>query len=374
MLLDPKLIRKLRNVVNSTNIFHSYDEYKDKFNLICAVMDKFDTAVCYINENYNNITDEIKLIQYMSFVAIIHDGVKYLYQEVMGIKLYKSHIENKNILTNLISNDLFSNRVNDDINDEDIFEYLRSIIMAHPFETSRANFLKNNKNVQYCPWIDCKNNRISLRIYSNIKDGFLDIEIDKLNEYILYTYGNLIYVIDWFQKQVISYEEKWKNFKVDRTLTEINQLIMIRDELINRKHDYYNIENAIQYLTVKLTDENNLNNVIAYRNEIIKRVPNIVDAFERYNYEEVEDELSIINIRPKNAHKMCDYQMEKIFNYLVKESPSYNCSNYIWGLSMYKSFYDELAKNYISYNEKMSGLELRLLANVAAYFHNINNT
>ena len=41
-LLDGKLVYDLRDVINKTNIFVADVNEKEKFNLICAVMDRFD--------------------------------------------------------------------------------------------------------------------------------------------------------------------------------------------------------------------------------------------------------------------------------------------------------------------------------------------
>ncbi|MCJ7967846.1 MAG: hypothetical protein MUW51_01595 [Lactococcus lactis] len=75
--------------------------------------------------------------------------------------------------------------------DDKFFEYFRSIAFAHPFETSRANFLKKNDNeIHYSPFVIVNDHMLSplkeikdavgVRVYTNKADGWdsiLDIEI-----------------------------------------------------------------------------------------------------------------------------------------------------------------------------------------------------
>ena len=64
-LLDVELCTSLGTVINETNIFIKDETESKKFNLICAVMDRFDSVVKYINEHSNMPKTENDFIEFM---------------------------------------------------------------------------------------------------------------------------------------------------------------------------------------------------------------------------------------------------------------------------------------------------------------------
>ena len=49
--LNKGLLNEFRNTINSTNIFQKTPQRKEKYNLICVVMDRLDSAIGYLNKH-----------------------------------------------------------------------------------------------------------------------------------------------------------------------------------------------------------------------------------------------------------------------------------------------------------------------------------
>ena len=83
-LFDENLCNKLRKVINRTNIFIKDEYHSKKINLICAVMDRFDTAIAYFKANSGMPKTEIEFMTYLMQIAIIKDGINYCF-DVLGM-------------------------------------------------------------------------------------------------------------------------------------------------------------------------------------------------------------------------------------------------------------------------------------------------
>lgn len=99
-LLNQQLCDELREVINETDIFAEDEEESKKFLLICALMDRFDTAVQYINDHQKRPNSEAELIIFMVYSCIIKDGIDYIKNV---LKIEKS--EDKKIFENIYRKD-----------------------------------------------------------------------------------------------------------------------------------------------------------------------------------------------------------------------------------------------------------------------------
>ena len=88
-LLNSRLVHDLREVINKTNIFVKDPVEKDKFNLICAVMDRFDDSVSYLNNHQDIPISEEEIIIFFHHCCVIKDGIKAVC-EILNIKKYES--------------------------------------------------------------------------------------------------------------------------------------------------------------------------------------------------------------------------------------------------------------------------------------------
>ena len=84
--LNSKLVQDLRDVINKTDIFIKDPIEKEKFNLICAIMDRFDSSINFLNENQTFPKSENEFINFLVHVSIIRDGINKVF-EVLGLKI-----------------------------------------------------------------------------------------------------------------------------------------------------------------------------------------------------------------------------------------------------------------------------------------------
>ncbi len=106
--------------------------------------------------------------------------------------------------------------------DDNFFGFLRALVFAHPFETSKYAFLTNDET-NYSPFvINSKTtykkdypdfvNILGLRIYSNISPEICDLVLDVkvLIDYINSRYKTFQVIIDWTEDELKRIENRFK--------------------------------------------------------------------------------------------------------------------------------------------------------------------
>lgn len=363
--LDSQLVNNLRDVINKTDIFIKDPIEKRKFNLICAIMDRFDSSVNFLNKNQKFPRSENDFISFLVHVSIIRDGINNVFK-VLGLKI-KS--DNK-IFEKYYKKDLPN--INKDINDDKFYEYFRSLAFAHPFITDRSipNAI-NKTEIQYSPYVltnlelfGMEKDFIGVEVYSNMREPFsIRCPFEKLKEYIKWKYEMILDIISEFEKIINQKEQKWKKHKVKRNLSNIEILEDIKLILEERCIDADMIEDLINYLNCKSSLEENYESVKKFKDAIIKVIPRLCDAIDNYNHDEIYDIIrDILYPRPK-GHQMMYYQLEKIYCYL---NTDYGDTE--WGLVQAELFAKEFAKKWVIIKPReMSFDEIKMLTSVACY-------
>ena len=366
-LLNHSLCNELRDVINRTDIFIEDEEENKKFLLICALMDRFDTAVKYINKHQKTPKSEEELIIFMVYSCIIKDGVDYI-KKVLGI----NKCEDKKIFEDIYREEPIKIGENQEYNDDSFFEYFRSLVFAHPLFTNRSIPNPLEKEVQYSPYIVMEPiwrtpyiDPIGAMIYSNKREIMnpVLISFENLKKYIRCKYEEISNVIEGFEEIINKKEQQWKKHKVNRSQDDIDVLKDCVNILKERYMESYEIEELITYLTCKNSLKENLENVNKFRNEIKKIIYKICDALDSYSIDDIYDIVSaILYARPK-AHPMMHYQLEKIFCDL-----NYDHGNIEWGLIQAEAFSKEFAKKWVIIKPReMDFDEIKMLTNVACY-------
>ena len=368
-LLNSQKCKELRAVINETDIFIKDKEESKKYNLICAIMDRFDSAIEYINKHIKKPNTENDLIVFMNFCCIIKDGINYI-MKVLNMQIK----EDNQIFKEVYIQEPINIAKDQDYTDDAFFEYFRSLVFAHPFLTDRSipNQIEK-KEIQYSPFVivdtyglrkekDC----IGVMVYSNKREAFsINFPFDILKEYIKWKYNMIEEITQAFRDIIKSKEETWKKHKVNRNLMPIEMLEDIKIIMEERCIETDAIEDLMKYLKCKSTKKENDYNVELFKKVIINCIPNICDYVDNYNHEEVYEIVrGIIGIRPK-AHQMMNYQLEKIFCYLNE----YNSEQEIeWGLKQADLFSKEFAKKWVIIDvNDMKFDEIKMLTVVACY-------
>lgn len=313
-LLDSKFVDNLRDVINKTNIFVEDINEKEKFDLICAVMDRFDNSVTYINSHQNIPTSESEIIMLFHHFCIIREGIKVV-SNILNIDS-----EPTDIFQNYCQEAPFLILRDDYKGDDKFFDYLRSLFFAHPFITERSIPNPIKGEVQYSPYI--LNNRLEIfsdikdsvgvMVYSNKRDAFcISIRFDDLKEYIRLKFEKTNDITNAFQEIINNKEKEWSSRKVNRNQNIDAILLEVIDILNERYLDDSDIKELYDFLTCSISDESNIKIVNEFRNIIIKAIPIICDCIDNMNYEElyqITNPLLSPNIR--EVYPMMHYQLE----------------------------------------------------------------
>lgn len=368
-LLNSRLVHDLREVINKTNIFVKDPVEKDKFNLICAVMDRFDDSVSYLNNHQNIPISEEEIIIFFHHCCVIKDGIKSVC-EILNIK---------NLDTNIFEKYCKSDPINllpgEYKGDEKFFGYLRSLFFAHPFITSISIPKPLKQEVQYSPYIlngkssifeDSKES-LGVMVYSNKRKSFyLNIKFNDIKKYIAEKYLVINDIINAFQNIITQKETDWLKRKVNRNQSSEKILLDIIDILKERYCDYDIIEDLYNYLTCKVSLAENIEIINKYRKEIINSIPLIADCIDNMNYDELYNITShLIYSRPNEKYPMMYYQLEKIYCYLNDEG----YGDVDWGLKQAECFSKEFAKKWVTIDPyNMSFDEIKLLTTIACFY------
>lgn len=173
----------------------------------------------------------------------------------------------------------------------------------------------------------------------------------------------IIDIILEFKKIISLKEQAWIQHKVRRDLSDIDILEDVKLILEERCIDTDEIEELIGYLKCESTIKENHESVEKFKNAIKRVIPEICDAMDDYNHDEIYDIVrDILYPRPK-AHQMLHYQLEKIYCCLNN-----NHSDTEWGLIQAEEFSKEFAKKWVIIKPRdMSFDEIKLLTRVACY-------
>lgn len=418
--LDFSISRNFREVINSSPIFQNDSSIKGSWNLICAVMDRLDSSVQYLNDNTSEKPQsEEEFMIFLMFADMVYNAVRKLFDNLKIPYPYKdeSNIDSKRYFSDVYISFFCENEycmtgtsmretygcsfdgcrtdscflkqtgfVKDIPTDDNFFEYLRALAFAHPFETSKhKKFFAQKGSEHYSPWviigqritetISGVKNMVGVRIYSNkfLDDiGILDLcfPFDLLKEYIKSRYDLLMVATEWAEQEIKKFEAAWSKRKVNRELTPIEMLKDIKSILLARYEEdsTYSIETAIEYLECPISLQENLTAIEIYRKALIATLPTLCDAIDAVDNDNYYSETfnDILHAHPKKEHQMAHYQREKIFGYLRE---GVGRDNITWGLTQSEYFANEYAKKYVTIKPRqMDFTEIKLLVTVAGYF------
>ena len=385
ILLNPSICVKFRDTINQSPLFISDETYKVHYNLFCAVMDRLDTSIEYINNHLEPPNTEEDFLSFLMFSCMVTDGVKLVLE---NLKIQSNFIDEKKVESKKFFKDIC---IGSPLNlseeecptDDKFFEYFRSVAFAHPFDTNRPKFFKK-KETQYSPWVIANkrimglrgiNDGIGVRLYSNKFDGVQDLifSFDLLKNYLRSRYEQLQRVTSRLKEILVEKEREWRDQKINRNLSPRDMLKEIVNVLQSR-YEYDSasrIEKVLLYLEYKHTNPENSKAVSSYREAIIKSIPDLCDAADSLDYEKLEDILSgILSANPKKMYPSANYHLEKIYTYLHEENSPINIA---YGLGLAELFANEFARQWVTIiPDEMSYTEIQLLVSAACYLEKEN--
>lgn len=379
--LNTEICRSFRDAINESPTIS--EEMPDLYNLSCAVMDRLDTAVAYLNSNWEYPKTEEAFMCFLLFACMLNDGIDNIYKKTIGGKpqcnMEKKHFGKFCKMEPLCFED-------DEIPaDEDFFEQLRSLAFAHPYDTNRKKEFKNKFGNQVSPWVVVNSHTmfmykfpepIGVRLYASIKDSnnndLHDImfSFSAIKDFLIEKYSALEEVTSWIKNESEKVYSKWKERKINRNQAPCDILREICEILDSRHESIYAIEEMISYMEIPLSDNRNEEYVEEYRQYLIGTISGLcdcVDSLDSAGQYEQERKVDVFN--PQGLHQMAHYQLEKIFSYLGEKSTYLSSgSNEEWGLKMADSFYKEFAHKWVTIDAyNMEYTEIKLLVIVALF-------
>jgi hypothetical protein len=378
--LDAKICEDFRESINKTEIFIYDIDYKEHYNLFCAVMDRMDSSISYLNSNANPPQSEEALLFFIMYSCMVLDAVKQLLKSLDIENVYsdKDNTVSYKFFKDICVAHPLNIPLEECPTDDKFFEYIRSLSMAHPFETNRPKFFKKGE-IQYSPWVTANSTLMSvrgiedgvgIRIYSNKFNDIQDLvfSFNHIKEYVKSRFLLINKATIKIHQIIADKERKRKREKINKDLLPIATLERILEILEKRYENPYSVELAIRYLKCPLTENKNKDIVSSYRKVITDLIPDLIEAVEELDYERMFDVLDgVLHARPKNIHQMGHYQLEKIFGYLHVGDET--LSEYKWGIQQAQNFANEFSRRWVKINiDKMDADEIKLLVRIACFF------
>ena len=244
--LKDNVISNFRTAINDYVDFSLIKTYKNgdnAWNSICALMDRIEDIVIYLNQKQLNTGKwnrcAFDFFEFIEQAGVMIECIDELY------KIYDIKIENARIIfkhKEINEKYLFKlkekNKI-DKVGDSNYFEYIRAISSVHPDKTDRHKaFQTANFEVSpYVVWNDgiyalnfrC-NGEIILVTYNNETDYYLinkSIYINEIFNFIKFKYYSINYLTKCVKKQIIDKIEKLRNTPIAKRIefkSDVNYL------------------------------------------------------------------------------------------------------------------------------------------------------
>ena len=91
--LDQKICDDFRNTINRTPIFMHDERYKSNFNLYCAIMDRVDDSIKYLNEHSESPKTESDFLVFIMYACMVLDAVNELQRKLKNKNTYQNTTE-----------------------------------------------------------------------------------------------------------------------------------------------------------------------------------------------------------------------------------------------------------------------------------------
>lgn len=367
MFLDPKIAQNFRKTINSSEIFRKSEKLKERFNLICVVMDRIGSAVNYLNEHSDDPQTEEDLICFLVYACMVKDAISKLYESVYQHK--PTYVTQKKYFCDVKQYGKMVFTEETCPTDDMFFEYLRSMAFAHPFQTDKRGrpFIDVGEK-QYCPWVIVHGAYVGIRVYTS-SDKFviedLTFAFDNLKAYIKERYEYLKEMTTWAEQEIAEQNVEWAQHKVKRSEDVFETIASIKEIYDERFYEPYEIEKIERHLKCEVTIPENIENISKYRDALKQSVEKICDALDNVEECDLASATDDIFAWPRNGHQMMHYQLEKIMCYLGERTDSWDR---IWGLKQAEAFSKEFAKKWFIFDfDKMSDEEIQLTVSAACY-------
>ena len=82
LFLDKEILNDFRRTINSSDIFHKSEKLKEKYNLICVVVDRLESATNYLNSHSAFPKSEETFICFLVYACMVKDAIEKLFGSI----------------------------------------------------------------------------------------------------------------------------------------------------------------------------------------------------------------------------------------------------------------------------------------------------
>lgn len=330
--LDPSVCQRFREAVNASPIFSNDEPHDHLYNVYCAAMDRVDSAVGVLNDYYQAPETEKDVVIFVAYAAMLKDAIYALHEKVFRSK--PSSVGESGIFNDIITTMSKIAMPNGSFTDDVFFEYFRSLVLAHPLNTtyrSGRDFMEKDEE-HFSPWaISAKHSSlvqrastIGVRVYSNKFEESLEdvlVPFETLKIYVSKRYDLLDYLTNYLQDCLNVKQNEWRQKPVVQSKDPVETLRNVSECLRDRYEDLCDeIDALISYLVCKNSLAENANAVAEFRSMIIEQIPAICECVNMFDNEALWDILMNIHVHPRHVDGVSYYQTEKILSGLRSDS------------------------------------------------------
>lgn len=374
---DEKIIKDFRNAINKSPIFFRKDEYKLLYNKACVLMYRIDSAISYFNSHTEKPKSDEELILYFVEAAILKDGVYQMHETLFKKKPPLINSKKWFVDAQTYGGKLFEN--DECPYDDTYFEYLRALIFAHPYETSKGKrfdrVFMSDGEIHMSPWVitsynDPNREVVGLRIYSNkTLDSLEDIFIgfSNLINYLLERYNLIAKLTDKINDIIYNEKKTWLEHKIVHSNDFYSDLVEIENVYKERFIDTETVSIYKDIYSITYDSKLNMESIDKVKLILNAKIMTAIVYLNNNENDNAEEELCFIYKRPRNLHESAHYELEKISTYLPEERTTIEIgSNEEWGLTQARNFYSKYAHKYVFIDfENYSYKEIKTLVIVA---------
>lgn len=396
--LNDNVIRNFRNTINDYIDFSLLKKYKNNdnaWNSICALMDRIEDIVIYLNEKELNTGKwnrcAFDFFEFIEQAGVLIECIDELYK-IYDIKpsrtktIFKHKEINEKYLLKLKKDNKIAK-----VGDSNYFEYIRSLSSVHPGKTDRhKEFQFANFEVSpYVVWnggiyaLDPRcNGEIILVTYNNETDQMLinkSIYIKEIFNFIKYKYYSINYLTKYVKKYYLDEIKTLRDTPIRKRKDLKNNLEYLNNLVNESKKRCPNItdeiEEVIDIFNQQITREENINKYNKYCNALLYSMKGIHRQLQNMDFkcespiDNLLFKLLVGEIHLKNNAKMnYSYPLQKILDLKLESGDKE------FALIQYKTLLPFFNK-YIKVTEEdlyqLSYEELYVLSQIAIYLHEL---
>lgn len=372
--IDEKVYQEFRKALNATNVFGCENEYVELYNLGYALLDRMEKCVGYINAHTMIPNSEEEFLLLMMYGSMVVDAVK--------LVLHLLEVEHPYTRDSQTTYSYFAD-VCEEHNlilpdgkiptDDKVWEYIRSLSFAHPFETSRAKFLKKGET-QYSPaiipyaepqlWQTNAEPTVDVMIYSTAfpEIKHLNIPYDRIIGYIGSRYQLLSLGTDKIKQIIEEKKQEWAKQKVQVSTNPLDTLKSAA-AIMESRHEETALGELVLLLEVQSTFEENRLQIRAYQSKIESAIPQIVMFVELLDTDGLNNYLEQMLRVTKPKYGGADYQIKKIFSGLNQYADEHEQK---FGIRQADAFYKSCGYKWVKIDvAQMGNEEIKLLVRIA---------